>query len=394
MAKLLQAKGHQVIYASGGKFTAVLKEKGFHVEPINEISYLQYRRHVDENNVDFYSESLIHHFIDVELDLIRKINPDVIVSNNRPTIKLSSQIAGKKMVSIVIPTLTRYYAADYYIPENHFLNTLYPFGDSNAIVPPSVRKFAFLKTMKHWSRHFDPVCRYYHLPLLKDYLSVYEGDVTLINQSPGLTPFHELPSNYFFLEQKLDSTFGESHAWLPELIKHKQQGRKIVYVSMGSSALKSFPLVITRLEGLLQSNPNVVLVSNHTGLETGRAPVARHYSEKFIQSREILPLADIVITHGGINTLTECLLQGKIMLGIPEQGEQLWNLKYMESRGLGKVLSKFKLEKNPALIQDALMDVLHAPSYEQRVQEFQQARLSSKSTWNTEDDIYRAIMAL
>lgn len=82
LVKLLQAKGHQVIYASGGKFTAVLKEKGFHVEPINEISYLQYRRHVDENNVDFYSESLIHHFIDVELDLIRKINPDVIVSNN------------------------------------------------------------------------------------------------------------------------------------------------------------------------------------------------------------------------------------------------------------------------------------------------------------------------
>jgi UDP:flavonoid glycosyltransferase YjiC (YdhE family) len=394
LAKLLQRHGHQVVYASNGKFTQVLVDKGFDVVPINEISYLQYRRHVDQNNVDFYSESLIHHFVDVELDLIQKVKPDVIVSNNRPTIKLSAQIAQKKMVSIVIPSLTRYYDSPYYIPENHFLNTLYPFGDSNQLIPPSVRKFAFLKTMKHWSRHFTPVCKYYQLPVLKDYLSVYEGDVTLINQSPGLTPFKNLPSNYYFLEQTLDSTFGASHAWVDHLKQDKAQGRKIVYISMGSSALKSFPLVIHALEELLEQNPNIVLVSNHTGLSTQLKKSPRHYSEKFIQSKEILPLADIVITHGGINTLTECLLNGKIILGIPEQGEQLWNLKYAESMGLGKVLSKFKLEKNPKLILPALTELLSTDKYHHNMKTFLENREKNRHSFHTENDIYQAVLEL
>lgn len=394
LAKMLQAKGHQVTYASNGKFTQVLIDKGFDVLPINEVSYLQYRRHVDENNVDFYSESLIHHFVDTELDLIRKVNPDVIVSNNRPTIKLSSQIAGKKMVSIVIPTLTRYYGHHYYIPENHFLNTLYPFGDSNAIIPPSVRKYAFLKTMKHWSRHFGPVCNYYGIPKLRDYLSVYEGDITLINQSPGVSPFQNLPSNYFFLEQKLESTFGESHSWLSNLKAQKEAGKKVVYISMGSSALKSFPLVIQTLEQLLQKHENLVLVSNHTGLTQEHKSTERHYTEKFIRSQEVLPLADIVITHGGINTLTECLLQGKTVLGIPEQGEQLWNLKYAEEKGLGKVLSKFQLEKNPEIIGPALVTMLADSSYQEKSKLFLEERAKQVPSFKTENDLYQAILNL
>jgi UDP:flavonoid glycosyltransferase YjiC (YdhE family) len=395
LARVLQQHGHRVVYASNGKFTSVLLDKGFEVVPINEISYHQYRRHVDNNNVDFYSESLIHHMVDMELDLIGKINPDCIVTNNRPTVKLSSQIAKKKMITIVIPTLTRYYNHDYYIPENHFLNTYYPFGDSNNLISPSLRKTAFLKTMQHWAKHFVPVCKHFQIPDMKDYLSVYEGDITLINQSPGLMPFHPLPSNYFFLEQNLDSTFGgEKHPWLSNLKKLQAEGKKIIYVSMGSSALKSYPVVMRLLRDSVEKNSEWVLVSNHTGLEQIHQPHARVFSEKFLHANEILPLASVVVTHGGVNTLSECLLEGKPIVGVPEQGEQLWNLKYMEDMGLGKVVSKFKLEKQPQLLLQAIKDVLESNELPNAQLQFKTMVEQRKSRYNNEQDLYQAILQL
>lgn len=394
LANMLREKGHEVIYASNGKYTHVLKDKGFEVHPINEISYTQYRRHVDNNNVDFYDEGLIHHLVDKDLELIEKINPDVIVSNNRPSIKISSQIANKKLVTIVIPSLTRYFGHRYYVPENHFLNKILPLRDVNTIMPETMVRFAFYKTMQQWGANFNKVLRYYKLPLMKDFLGVYEGDVTLINQSLGLFPFKPLPDNYYFLEQNLGSTFGTSHAWLHELENHKKQGKKIVFVSMGSSSLKAYPLVMNALKQLIETDDRFVLVSNHVGLLSDGKKHQRIYLESFINSSEVLPKADIVVTHGGINTLSECLQNKKVVVGVPEQGEQLWNLKYIEDQGLGKVVSKFALEKNPMLIVNAVLDVANSTSFTEAMEQYMSGRLVTEKLDEHRSALYNAIEKL
>lgn len=394
LANLLRNHGHQVIYASNGKYTHILKEKGFEVHPINEISYLQYRRHVDENNVDFYQTSLIHHFIDKELDLIREINPDVIVSNNRPTIKISSQLADKKLITIVIPALTRYYYHDYFIPENHFLAKLYPFGDVNQITPPAFRQFAFFMTMKQWGKNFNKVLREFKLPTMKDFLEVYEGDLVLINQSHELATFKNLPPNYFHLEQNLGSTFGKQHDWAAQLDEHRKLGRKVIFVSMGSSSLKSYPLVMQSIKTLVDADDRFVLVSNHVGLAEQQEISDRIYLEPFINSSQILPKVDLVITHGGINTLSECMLQGIPIIGVPEQGEQMWNLKYAEHLGIGKMVSKFQLEKNPSLITEAIVELAANPNYALKIKEFAQLRASRKGIKSQNELIYQQIEKL
>jgi UDP:flavonoid glycosyltransferase YjiC (YdhE family) len=392
LANMLVQGGHEVIYASNGKYTEVLRQKGFHVVPINEISYLQYRQHVDENNVDFYQTSLIQHFVEKELELIEAINPDVIVTNNRPTIKISAQLAQKKLVNIVIPTLTRYYNHRYYVPENHFLNTLYPFGDVNKVTPDSVTQFAFNKTMQHWARNFKKMCKKYGISVMKDYLDVYIGDVTLINQTKGITPFKPLPENYFFLKQDLGSTFGLQHTWLHELEKHKQQGKKIIFVSMGSSAIKSYPMVMNNINGLVKGVEQFVLISNHVGMWDVSDKHERIYTEPFINSPAVMPYVDLMITHGGINTLSECVLKKIPFIGVPEQGEQMWNLKYMESLGIGKMVSKFKLEKDPSLLTKAILEVINDDSYKKRVTHFVDTNIDFSS--NENDKIYEAVMKL
>ncbi|HPI55646.1 MAG TPA: glycosyltransferase [Chitinophagaceae bacterium] len=394
LANLLRDHGHIVYYASHGKYTHILKEKGFEVFPITEISYLQYRRHVDENNVDFYQTSLIHHFIDKELDLIREVDPDIIVSNNRPTIKISAQLAGKKLVTIVIPALTRFYYHDYFIPENHFLATLYPLGDVNQITPPAFRRFAFFMTMKQWGKNFNKVLREFNLPKMTDFLGVYEGDVILINQSYELAAFTNLPSNYFHLEQNLGSTFGHQHPWADELDVHRKKGRKVIFVSMGSSSLKSYPLVMQAIKQLVDNDERFVLVSNHVGLANHQEISDRIYLEPFINSSQILPKVDLVITHGGINTLSECMLQGIPIIGVPEQGEQMWNLKYAEHLGIGKMVSKFQLEKDPSLITQAIVELAENPNYALKIKEFALLSASRKGSKSQNELIYQQIEKL
>lgn len=370
LANQLREAGHRVVYASQGKYTHVLEQKGFEVKPINEISYAQYRRHVDRNNVDFYAPALIHHFIDQERNLIDAVKPDLIVTNNRPTMKITTQLAQLPMATIVIPALTRYYNHHYFIPENHFLNTLYPFGDVNKVTPAWFRRTAFLLTMKQWAIPFNKVLRSFKLPAIQDFLSVYEGDVTLINQTKGLMPFRDLPANWFFLEQSMKSTHGTSHTWLDALKALKNTGCKIIYVSMGSSSLKSYPLVMKAIARLVDENPNYALVSSYVGMENTIHRHARIFLEPFIHAPEIMPLADVMVTHGGVNTLSECMLQGIPVVGVPEQGEQLWNLKYAEHQGTARVVSRFQLEKNPQLILDAIQEVISNPGFQQKARSF------------------------
>lgn len=394
VANMLQEKGHEIIYASDGKYTNVLKEKGFTVYPIEEISYEVYRKHVEKNNVDFYTIEVVKRLVNLELEIIQKINPDVIVTNNRPTVKISAQIAKKKMVTIVIPTLTKYYGYQYFIPENHFLYKMFPFGDINKVVSSSITKFAFKMTMKAWAKNLNKVLKENNLPLMENYLDVYEGDVTLINQTYGLSPFNNLPSNFFFLEQNLNSTFGAKHTWANELDEHKKNGKKIIFVSMGSSSLKSYPLVMQTIKELLEKDEQYVLVSNHVGLKNDGKKHDRIYVESFINSAQILPKVDLVVTHGGINTMSECLLNNKLVIGVPEQGEQMWNLKYVESLGIGIMVSKFKLEKNPALLTNAIVSILKEDKYKQNLNIFIQRNNQTQAKRNDNAAIYESIMKL
>ncbi|MBK7762348.1 MAG: glycosyltransferase family 1 protein [Bacteroidetes bacterium] len=392
LANMLLKNGHEVIYASNGKYTHVLIQKGFKVIPINEISYIQYRKHVDQNNVDFYQEGLINHLVDMELDVIREINPDIIVTNNRPTLIISAKLAKKKLITIVIPTLSYYYNHRYYVPENHFLNIIYPFGDVNKVMPNSIVKFAFNATMKHWAKNFNRVLRTYQLPPIKDYLSVYEGDITLINQTYGISPFKHLPDTYFYLSQDLASTFGEIHTWANELDEHRKNGKKIIFVSMGSSSLKSYPLVMQSIKELIVHDERFVLVSNHVGLSDEKIQSNRMYLEPFMNSSQILPKVDVVVTHGGVNTMSECIINRKPFIGVPEQGEQMWNLRYAEHLGIGKMVSKFKLEKDHTLLKKAILEVIDGEHYQKTIDQFVKDRMVNQNPNHSLETIYKAIM--
>ena len=118
------------------KYTEVIKEKGFKVHPINEISYLHYREHVDNNNNKHYSPSLVRHFVDMELDLMQKVKPDIVIGHNRQTLYISTKLAQIKYIALTVASIGKHYNYKYFVPENHFLSRLIsPIIDINKILP-------------------------------------------------------------------------------------------------------------------------------------------------------------------------------------------------------------------------------------------------------------------
>jgi UDP:flavonoid glycosyltransferase YjiC (YdhE family) len=63
---------------------------------------------------------------------------------------------------------------------------------------------------------------------------------------------------------------------------------------------------------------------------------------EFLPQTKIIPLVDLVITHGGNNTTTEALHFGKPMIVLPLFWDQYDNAQRMDERGLGIRLDPYR----------------------------------------------------
>jgi MGT family glycosyltransferase len=116
----------------------------------------------------------------------------------------------------------------------------------------------------------------------------------------------------------------------------------LVYLSLGSLGSADVELM-QRLIDVLAATPHRVVASKgpqHDQIELRD----RMWGEEIVPQPAILPHVDVAITHGGNNTVTECLHFGRPMVVLPLFWDQYDNAQRVAETGFGVRLNTFEFE--------------------------------------------------
>src|SRR5213075_318711 len=116
----------------------------------------------------------------------------------------------------------------------------------------------------------------------------------------------------------------------------------LVYLSLGSLGSADVELM-QRLIDTLAKPPHRLIVSMGPHHELLRLAEGM-WGQEFLPQASILPQVDVVITHGGNNTVTECLHFGKPMVVLPLFWDQHDNAQRIQELGLGRRLDTYAHE--------------------------------------------------
>jgi MGT family glycosyltransferase len=119
-----------------------------------------------------------------------------------------------------------------------------------------------------------------------------------------------------------------------------------------------------RLIGSLADSRYRVIVSKgpqHDQLELADNMVG----EEFLPQTQVLPHVDLVITHGGNNTVTECFWFGKPMVVLPLFWDQYDNARRVDETGFGTRLDTYAHE--PEELTEAIDRLLNDAQLNERL---------------------------
>jgi MGT family glycosyltransferase len=114
----------------------------------------------------------------------------------------------------------------------------------------------------------------------------------------------------------------------------------LIYFSLGSLGSADVGLM-RRLIAILARTPHRYIVSKgplHAEIDLP----PNMWGAEFVPQTSVIPLVDLVITHGGNNTTTECLHFGKPMIVLPLFWDQHDNAQRMDELGLGIRLDPYR----------------------------------------------------
>lgn len=281
-------------------------------------------------------------------EIIARVQPDVIIEDNVPCFP-ALVTAGKPFVRIVS------------------CNPLEVRGDGVAPVFSGLGEHA----ANHWATFRDEYDRT-HRPMWEDFAAWVEaqgapplGDLDFIHS--GVANLYVYPEELDYTDARpLDTTWTRLDSSvrdtddafeLPEQLRDGDD--PLIYFSLGSLGSADIALVQSVLDALADG-PYRVIVSKGPRHDEFELP-ANCWGEEFLPQTRILPLVDLVITHGGNNTTTEAMHFGKPMVLLPLFWDQYDNAQRVHECGYGRRLPTygFTADELRAAIDDQLSDAAH-----------------------------------
>jgi UDP:flavonoid glycosyltransferase YjiC (YdhE family) len=404
IGQVLRARGHRVVFIVEDSFAGTLEAKGFEerlmrlgpppAEPEVPgqfwIDFIRdtapvFRKSTLEQLGDFIAptwQALIDgsKYVDPRLaEIFDEVTPDVIVEDNVvafPAITAS----GRPWVRIVSCN-----PMEMKDPQIAPFSSGYPVDDRSGWP-------AFLDEVRHthadmWA-DFDAFCRDHgetgltYGPLGPEFIA--ESPYLNLYSYPAEADY-ERANPLGPTWHRLDSTVRapESSWELPPELAEREGA--LIYLSLGSLGSADVELM-QRLVDVLATTAHRVIVSK--GPLADQIKLHDHQiGEGFLPQPAILPMVDLVITHGGNNTVTEAFHHGKPMIVLPLFWDQVDNAQRVDETGFGRRLSTYGFE--PRELTGAIDGLLRDRALADRLASMSERVKSTSGTVHAADLIER-----
>jgi UDP:flavonoid glycosyltransferase YjiC (YdhE family) len=350
LARKLPQAHFEVIFAAHPRFASLFEPVPWHSRALESISSADFLKALAAGKPVFDAETL-ERYAKEDGELIRDIDPDVVVGDFRISLSVSARQAGVPYVNI-----TNGYWSPYARPE-----WLAPTLPITRYVGPTMATWLFRAARPFaFAAHARPMnaLRATHaLPkLASDVRYAYsDGDLTLYADLPGLVPLVSPPPSHWQMGPVEWAPAMEAPPWWESL----PEGRSIVYVNLGSSGSSELlPRIIKALAD--QSLPTVVAT---TGRPLDVQGLHNVWSAPFLDGARLAERARLVICNGGSPSTQQALINGAPVLGLPSNLDQYLNMGYVQRAGLG-VLCRADTA-SAASIGNACRRVINDPRFSQ-----------------------------
>jgi len=360
----LREAGHHVVFAARGKCRAYVEECGFEVEDVIELDPQKSVAYINKSSLDYHTRESIAQFVEQETALIRKHRAGVVVDLHRPTLALSALLTSTPRAVLCNTVLTRYYAGEKVLPESHPLSAIVKHLPLSILRPVSA--WAEEKLFRSWVRPYNAYLEGRTDVRFASMKDLFEGDATILMDASEFAPSLELPPHVHAVGPLMHEQTDKIPAWYSRLDPHK----KSIFVYLGSYG-EQFTRVVNYLGQLLAGSNEYQVVAATGGLYgyagavcPPNVIVSDYVPASLVLSRNCAAM----ITHGGRGSIYSALQHGVPLIGIPNQGEQEWNLDAVERHGLGRKLSTKRISFDT--FSDAMRSVLDEPRFRDNARAF------------------------
>ena len=295
-----------------------------------------------ERGERIYEKDVLTKYVEAELELFERVEPDFVVGDFRLSLAVSARRAGIPHASLINAYFSAFAERDGFPVPDHPIVSLLGAKRAAEYFPR-----ALPLVFAHFVAPLDAVRKRFGLPPsggLLDALSA--GDFTLYPDVPELCPTRNLPASHRYLGHV---PWEPPIAWPAGL---EQAGaRPLVYVTLGSSGRLSALESVLAVLGELDID---VLVATAGRFELERPP-ANVRVERFVPGSLVARRASFVVTNGGASTSYQALAEGTPVLGVPSNLDQYLAMTAIERASAGRLVRAG--EATPAAIRAAVSEL-------------------------------------
>lgn len=130
--------------------------------------------------------------------------------------------------------------------------------------------------------------------------------------------------------------------------------RPIIYISLGTIVKGAKVFFKQCIEDFKNEDVDVILSCGNFDIRKLKSVPSNIHIYTRVPQIEVLKIADVFVTHGGMNSVSEALVYGVPMVVIPFASDQFVNAECVEKLGVGKKLDDMHALKS--LVSSVMMD--------------------------------------